>query len=545
MIEILPDSNSLVCSPKGAFDAECVFVNRPALLEAMNGEVRRVVFDLSEASWIASPALGLMAEVWQLGQEKGVPVEVVSPSEVAQAVLRQTHLDRLFRIESKATEVDQARALFHLNRTMSEEIITLEQLNRALMEVLPSKEPQEVPEVMLRQILKACESERGAFFRWNEKNRTFVRGALVGCSDSTLTAGEIPAPADSPERQAIETRSALYLNASDSRWQQSVLMRLLVFPAAIMAPMCPPQGPVGLFLIQRGPDEDALTMRATPLVMSFASIGALAYEKIRLLAALEERNRKLESLVAELSQKQSALNDSSKLATLGALVSGMGHAFNNRLVPILGYAQLLGKKFAEDPKTNHQLEIVESSAKDLKRMLDRLWSITRSRPPMFEETDLNETVESALLMAEPTLGERQITVERHLGESLPAIPFDRGLMIQAFLSILHRIQFLFPSESAQRTFIVSTRQKDHSGLVAEFLAPSVQLSEEVLLTIQDPLTPLQRIGNEDVFNLSIPASVVSKHGGRFSVNSTPLVGLCIEIVLPFKPRRLETPPALG
>lgn len=541
MIHIDPDSRTLVFSPSGDLDGSRAEGYRHALLAALNEDLRQVTFDFRTTRHISSVALGLLAEIWNLAGTKGIRLEVVSASEAIDLLLQHTRLDRLLNCVSPS-EADHLCALNGVNATMAAELRILDRLNRALVEVLQLSDPAQVPKRMLAEILAALGSTRGAFFAWETKTENLELDHWTG--EEARPSMVIWAAKGSPEREALDGGGPRYVHGESEAHQNSALLKTLGFGSAILAPMHGGERAMGLFAIEASPENEALFFSMAPLVDTFATIGSLVGQKVNLLKTLEERNQRLEEAMRDLGQVQVALNDSSKLATLGALVSGLSHAFNNRLVPILGYSQLLAKRFAGDEKTARQIATLEDAAKDLKRMLDRLWMITRGRPPAFAETDLNETIESALLLAEPLLKERRVGFERDLAEDLPGLPLDRELMVQAFLSICHRVQFLYAAEEAKKTIWVYTGQEDGSVAV-EFAAPGVEVSEDLLATMQDPLAPLQRIGNEDVFNLSIPASVVRKHGGEFEVCSSPEIGLKISIRLPLAPRRLNAGRQVG
>ena len=267
---------------------------------------------------------------------------------------------------------------------------------------------------------------------------------------------------------------------------------------------------------------------AGPLVESFAGVCGLAMENSVLVADLDRRNKRIEQTLLELTQAQAALNDSSKLATLGALISGLGHALNNRLAPILGYAQMFVRKYSDDEKVGRQMQLIEQSALELKDILERLVSITRGKPPVYQPDSLNEAIESALALAEPSFKTDGIEVEANLEPDLPTLNLDRQLMIQGFLSIFHRAQSTYPSHAAGKYLHVTSAREENCAVV-RIVDNGTPLTGENLADIVDPLKPLQRIGFADVFNLSIPCSIVQKHGGQFKVSDMDGQGTAIEI----------------
>jgi CheY-like chemotaxis protein len=79
--------------------------------------------------------------------------------------------------------------------------------------------------------------------------------------------------------------------------------------------------------------------------------------------------------MGEGRDEQQQLDREARLETFGKMACGVAHEFNNALIPILGYVELMLEKdqLLEDrEKARHYLKLVLAAAKDANRVADRL-----------------------------------------------------------------------------------------------------------------------------------------------------------------------------
>jgi anti-anti-sigma factor len=528
MIHIDPETKTIVFAPQGDFGEERVDAYRQALERAWADGFREIQFDLSGTGRILSSGLGFLVEAWKQAAENETDFRVISPSAQCREVLRVAGLEDLLR-EKPDSRNPQTGALLSLNRALASELRLLDRLHDVLADILTLREPGQIVRRILRGLIEAVRCDRGAFLTFEPEGGGLTLAHGVGLSEAARDAVAGAAlELESPEGQAVSSGQAVWIDPRTP----SPLLGLLEIPSAILAPV---QGAVGgilgLLIVETPPGQEAWLAASPPLVETFASVCGMAIEKNSLLTDLEERNARLEQALLDLAHANTALNDSSKLATLGALVAGLGHAINNRLVPIMGYSQMLSARYRDDPDLVRQLGIVATSTQDLKRLLDSLTHSSRGRPPVFTRTDLNEIVESALALAEPSLKAQGITVSRRLASDLPKQELDRELMTQAFLSILHRTQSVFDPGAELKELRIESAG-DSEAIEIRIEDNGLGMTAEQLEKIQDPLAPLQRIGRNETFNLSIPSNIVKKHGGDMKVDSPEGRGTRIKIRLP-------------
>jgi DNA-binding NtrC family response regulator len=117
-------------------------------------------------------------------------------------------------------------------------------------------------------------------------------------------------------------------------------------------------------------------------------------------ASAEQAAQPESQLTQESSQRETdeirdeqQLAGKARLETFGKMASGVAHEFNNALIPILGYVELMLERdqLLEDRgKARHYLKLVLSAAKDANRVADRLRHFYRQA----EQSEAAKSVEA-------------------------------------------------------------------------------------------------------------------------------------------------------
>ena len=82
--------------------------------------------------------------------------------------------------------------------------------------------------------------------------------------------------------------------------------------------------------------------------------------------------------VTEQQREHDRLQQADKLRALGQLASGVAHNFNNALAAVIGYTQLAIRK-SKDDEVEKYLKVIEQSAQDAARMVERIHNFSRGR----------------------------------------------------------------------------------------------------------------------------------------------------------------------
>ncbi len=221
-----------------------------------------------------------------------------------------------------------------------------------------------------------------------------------------------------------------------------------------------------------------------------------------------------------------------KLATVGELAAGAAHEIRNPLTSIRSTAQFLTKDLPEErrPLANGIIEEVDR----IDRIIASLLSLSRSAELKIMRVDLADILHQTLLLLEPELRARQITVEEGPGPDSAIIDGDQAQLKQLFLNILLNSLQAMPDGGKISLGITGDPPgggDNHHGLTVTVRDTGRGIAAEDLPKVFDPFFTTKEDGTG--LGLSISYGIVSKHGGEIQIeSSTDGSGTTVTIQLP-------------
>src|SRR5207245_390999 len=96
--------------------------------------------------------------------------------------------------------------------------------------------------------------------------------------------------------------------------------------------------------------------------------------------------------VTDLKRLEGQLIQAEKLAVMGQMLAGVGHALNNPITAILGVTELLREREGTDDPTKRQLELTHRQARRAARIVQNLLEFSRPASPHKKSLDVNSLV---------------------------------------------------------------------------------------------------------------------------------------------------------
>ncbi len=163
-----------------------------------------------------------------------------------------------------------------------------------------------------------------------------------------------------------------------------------------------------------------------------------------------------------------------------------------------------------------------------------LLSLSKSAELKIMRVDLADVVRQTLLLLEPELHARHITVEEEIETDSTVIEGDQAQLKQLLLNILlNSIQAMPGGGKISLDLAENTPggEEDHHDLVVTVKDTGRGIAPEDLPKVFDPFFTTKESGTG--LGLSISYGIVSKHGGEIRIGSSPDgTGTAVTIQLP-------------
>jgi signal transduction histidine kinase len=201
------------------------------------------------------------------------------------------------------------------------------------------------------------------------------------------------------------------------------------------------------------------------------------------------------------------------LATLGELATGLAHEIRNPLAGIAGVIEIVGRDLPSTSPARAVIRDVRQEIAQIDRILTDLLQAARPHPPEVRASDLNVTVEHAVMLARQQVLSKPIRIELEKDPHLPIVEHDSDQIHQVVLNLL--LNSVQAMEGAGAVRVVLAARKDK---VLISVADSGRgISPEHLPFIFRPFYTTK--GNGTGLGLSLARRIVEDHRGRIEVES--------------------------
>ncbi len=240
----------------------------------------------------------------------------------------------------------------------------------------------------------------------------------------------------------------------------------------------------------------------------------------------------------ERKEMEERVLQADKLASIGRLGAGVAHEINNPLSVILGYTNMLRKKYTESGETKEDLEIVCYNARLCKKIVDDLLNFSRQTKVVRVPTDINAAIESALVPMEETLRGGGVTIARAYDPELPALPADEDKLKRIFTNlILNAFQAM---KAGGLLTVCTSHDKEKKGVRIAFSDTGCGIPEGIRDKIFEPFFTTKPPGQGTGLGLAVSYGIVKEHKGELSVVSEQGKGSSFTLWFPLGGDKDET-----
>ena len=293
----------------------------------------------------------------------------------------------------------------------------------------------------------------------------------------------------------------------------------------------------------------------------------------------EQAEKELKRAYQELKRTQSQLIQSSKLASIGELASGVAHELNQPLMVIRSTAQFFQRELQKDGLSIDELlshlNPIEKNTKRMMNIINHLRTFSRQSQLKFSRVNINKIMENCFLLIGEQIRLRNIEVKKDLASNLPEIQGDANQLEQVFLNLLTnardaitlkaesevakadlkgrikiitrirnstsdpegptpRGEFGLRNETNEESKSTINNQQSQNFVEILIRDNGGGIAAESMEKIFDPFFTTKEPGKGTGLGLSISYGIIKDHGGEIGVDETNSEGTVLKVRLPIE-----------
>ncbi|MEA3188643.1 MAG: hypothetical protein QOD99_2473 [Chthoniobacter sp.] len=252
---------------------------------------------------------------------------------------------------------------------------------------------------------------------------------------------------------------------------------------------------------------------------------------------ITERTRELEAALLELKAGQRHAVQQERLHAFAEMAGGVCHDFNNALMSVIGYSDLLLQDPAmlDDRETTlDYLKTMNTAGRDAAQVIGRLRDFYRPREQIdvFESLNLNVVIEQAVALTQPKwknqplAGNQTVSIELDL-QKVPSVSGNAAELREVLTNLLFNAVDAMPGGGV----ITLRTHRAGDDAVLEIIDTGCGMSEEVRVRCLEPFFSTK---GERGTGLGLPMvfGIIKRHEGQLEIESEIGSGTTFRICLP-------------
>ena len=233
--------------------------------------------------------------------------------------------------------------------------------------------------------------------------------------------------------------------------------------------------------------------------------------------------------ITEHKRRQLEFDRAKQMEAIGGLAGGVAHDFNNSMMAIRGFAELLLSRLEADSPLRRDAEGIKQAADGAAAMTRRLLAFGRQQVLQPEVLDVNEAILSLEQTLKRNLGEN-VVLELILSNEVGRVSVDPGQLEQVILELTDNAVEAMPDGG--RLTIRTAEQAPEHGITRH--GQEIEPGRYVMISIADdgtgiapdvfdratePFVTTKELGRGSGMGLPTALGIVKQSGGYFSIET--------------------------
>jgi PAS domain S-box-containing protein len=242
--------------------------------------------------------------------------------------------------------------------------------------------------------------------------------------------------------------------------------------------------------------------------------------------------------VSALKKLESSLLQAQKMESLGLLTSHIIHDFNNLLSGIMGYASLLEKKIADNPKVKKYVSTIIHSSERASTLINQLLNFSRKKMAEKEIININDLIKESLDFLAMNLKVINLDIQLYRNQIL--LQADKTKISQILINLIINARDALENVPRPiiriRTDLVEVSNQEnlldgHYALI-EISDNGSGISPENQKKIFEPFFTTKGQGRGTGLGLAIVREIIHDYNGQIELESGLGRGTLFKILLP-------------
>ncbi|MDD2853727.1 MAG: PAS domain-containing protein [Desulfuromonadaceae bacterium] len=246
--------------------------------------------------------------------------------------------------------------------------------------------------------------------------------------------------------------------------------------------------------------------------------------------------------ITDRKHLEEQLLQSQKMDAIGQLAGGVAHDFNNILMVIMGYGNMLSRDFALDSPQKEKLERIIEAADKAAQLTRSLLTFSRKQEIQTRVANLNDVVRQVQKFLVRIIGE-DVQLTSQLDSTEPLVNIDSGQIEQVLVNLATNARDAMPKggQLTIRTGLLdidaSFVQANGYGKPGRYALISISdsgigMDEKTKSRIFEPFFTTKEVGKGTGLGMAIVYGIIKHHHGFINVYSEPQIGTTFRIYIP-------------
>ena len=256
--------------------------------------------------------------------------------------------------------------------------------------------------------------------------------------------------------------------------------------------------------------------------------------------------------VTKVKQLQEQLVQAQKMETIGQLAGGVAHDFNNILMAIMGYCELIKMRLPHEHPTLTHVEETMRAAERGASLTQQLLAFSRKQVLTPRLMNLNETLLGMKNLLKRLIGE-DVDLVMNLEAGTALVKVDPSQIEQAIMNLAVNSRHAMP-DGGKLTIATNAVELDENFVRSNFGSrggPFIRLQiadtglgmdRQTMSHMFEPFFTTKEKGKGTGLGLSTVYGIVKQSGGYITVESAPGIGTSFRIYLPRIDQSLQESP---